>query len=161
MNSVKGFYKSAIFIAASRPSETAGDSGGGGEGTQAFIRAITAAKGGSLVSTPGTKTNTGGLQDLLNSLGGNDVGNGSGDDEMELTQSTNPTGAGTGSGSANATIKSVLQAMVSNASGQVPVFCVEPRELADDFFFDAPAGYLPTNPMNAAKTGSENRECSR
>ena len=163
LNSVKGFYKSAILIAASRPNETSGDAGNGGEGTQAFIRAINAAKGGTLVSTPGTKQQGagGGLGDLLNSLGGGGNGGGGGSNGMELTQSTNPTGAGTGSGSANATIKSVLQTMVSNASGQVPVFCVEPRELADDFFFDPPAGYLPMNPVNAAKTGAENRECSR
>ncbi len=157
MNSVKGFYKSAIFIAASRPNETSGDIGSGGEGTQAFIRAITAAKGGSLVNTSNKQPGTGGgLQDLLNSLG-----SGGGGNDMELTQSTNATGAGTGSSTANATIRSVLQAMVSNASGQVPVFCVEPKELAEDFFFDPPAGYLPMNPMNTAKAGAENRECSR
>jgi hypothetical protein len=161
MNSVKGFYKSAIFIGASRPNETSGDAGNGGEGTQAFIRAINAAKSGTLASTPaGTKSGSGGLEDLLNGLGENG-GNNSGGAGMELTQSTNPTGAGTGSGAASATIRSVLQTMVSNASGQVPVFCVEPKELADDFFFDPPAGYLPINPTNATKTGAENRECSR
>jgi hypothetical protein len=164
MNSVKGFYKSAIFIGASRPNETSGDNGNGGEGTQALIRAISAAKGGAALDPGARQPASGGsIQDLLNSLGGGSSGgsgggNGNG---MELTQSTNATGAGTGSGTATATIRSVLQTMVRNASGQVPVYCVEPKELADDFFFDPPAGYLPMNPMNALKTGSDNRECSR
>lgn len=167
-NSVKGFYKSAIFIGASRPSETSGDGSDGGVGTEAFIQAITAAKGGSLSGTT-SKNNTGGLESLLGSIGGQGQQS---DSELGLTQSetlpsTGPTatsstgGAGTGKGSATATIKAVLQNMVSNASGQTPVFCVEPRELADDFFFDPPEGYLPVNPVNALKTGADNRECSR
>jgi len=156
MNSVKGFYKSAIFIGSSRPNETAGDNHSGGEGTQAFIRAITAAKGGTEmdagIKQPGS---VGTLDDIF---GNHNTNSNSG---FDLTQSSNQSGAGTGNGPSTATIRAVLQKMVSNATGQTPVYCIEPKELADDFFFDPPTGYLPMNPMNVAKTGSENRECSR
>lgn len=171
-NSVKGFYKSAIFIGSSLPTETSGDEGGGGTGTQAFLKAIAAAKGGALISQPGRdNTGSGTLGDLLSSLGGGSNNNTSSDESgFELTDtatapasttSASGNGAGTGRGPSSTTIKQVLENMVSNAFGQTPVWCVEPRELADDFFFDPPEGYLPQNPVNAAKTGANNRVCSR
>jgi hypothetical protein len=94
---IKGFYKSAIFIGASRPAETSGDVSTGGVGTQALLKAVNKAKNGD----------------------------------------------------GQATIKQILDDMVQDAYGQTPTYCVYPKSLADDFFFDPPAGYLPTNPINA------------
>lgn len=171
-NSVKGFYKSAIFIGSALPSETAGDESGGGTGTQAFLRAVNAAKGGGLITQQARQeSGNGSLGDLLGALGGGSANNNS-SSGFDLTQDTSDaasgavatggvSGAGTGKGPSSTTIRQVLQNMVSNARGQTPVWCVEPRELADDFFFDPPEGFLPANPVNAAKTGSANRDCSR
>jgi hypothetical protein len=115
--SMKGLYKSGIFIGASLPSETSGDESAGGTGTLAFLASVNAARRG-LTSTGGDV-----LSSLLN--GG-------------APQNSSP--ASTGS---TAKVSDVLDGMVRRAQGQTPVWCVEPVELKDDFFFDAPAGWLP------------------
>lgn len=176
-NEVTGFYKSAIFIASSLPTETSGDEANGGTGTQAFLRAIAAARNGTITASTGT-TGAGGnvLNNLLAALSNgstvnqNDPANTNSTTNTTTTGATTPAvsqgsglgGAGTGKGPSTTTIRTVLQNFVTNAGGfQTPVWCVEPKELADDFFFDPPEGYLPANPVNAARTGNGNRACSR
>lgn len=132
-NSVRGFYKSGIFIGSSLPNEESSDTSTGGPGTSAFIQAVSSAMGGA-----------------TGAVGANPYANNGG-----------AAGAVTNS-APGATIQQVLTAMISNASQfQTPTWCVEPRELADDYFFDPPSGYLPANPANAAATGANNRVCSR
>ena len=149
---VRGLYKSGIFIGSSLPTETSGDNPGlGGTGTLAFLESVNAARRGL---GPGPNS-TGALSDLLSGFLGQSGGaSGSGGGTMSpASATTSPVATET----STAKISDVLDGMVTRAQGQTPVWCVEPPELKDDFFFDGPAGYLPTFIPNAG--GALQRFC--
>jgi len=152
LQSVKGLYRSAIFLASSRPNQTAGDLPTGGVGTLAFLESINAAKQG--LGNPQRSVNS--INDLLGIVSmSNEQSrylNQQDSNSDQVAQGVRQTGA--------ATIGQVLERTASRAFGQTPVWCVDPPELADDFMFDAPPGYVPRMYRDAARHNTQ-RKCSQ
>lgn len=129
---VSGLYKTAIFIGSARPIETAGDASDGGAGTVAFLESVRNFRKQAVAEQP---MNEKGTSDLSKSQLG--------------TIFKSPV-----------KVHEVLEMMEKGAPGQVPVWCAEPAEVANDYFFNPPEGYLPPMFKNAAQ-GNVTRKCSQ
>ena len=135
-------YKSLVLIMSSRATELSSSEYNGGTATLAFGNAVTSSLNGV------------GLNGGLNPLG--DALNG-----VDSTQPTNYVEAPTGPKSPK-TIEEVLSLMVKNgiAGGQTPVWCVEPAEVAKDYFFQRPDNALPVEIPPIGKNPTASRFCS-
>jgi len=128
-------FKSLILIMSSRAAELSNSETNGGTATLAFGAAVTSSLSGAGLN--------GSLGPLTSALGGIDETNPS----QQQATSSGP--------KSNKTIEEVLNLMVKNgiAGGQTPVWCVEPPEVAKDYFAQRPDDKLPVT-LPALGSGS-------
>ncbi len=163
-SAVQGLYKTAIFIGSSRPDKTSGDSPMGGVGTAAFINAIRAVlpNGGGVAGIGATGSSGEGIASTLGSLfGGFSLQAGASSPVLgQNPVATPPVGTGMPTLRSQVRVEQVLNDMINRGGEQAPVWCVDPPELANDFMFDPPEGFVRPLFKNAAE-GNSQRKCSR